>query len=240
MIINQFNLTEGISIFNESNLVADFHAHPSLEIILAQQGTFTLSTKNKILKNIKFGIVKANIHHALHAENCECDIIMMEMEFLNVEKLLVSLGQKNNNNSEIFSIDKSFKKIISNDSFKEFYHQKNQSKLDDRIINCINFIKKNLKEKELSLLYLAKEINLSPSRLSHLFKEQIGVSVQNYIIWTRMKIAVNYMINNRMHLTDAALHAGFYDTAHFSRHFKKMFGVKPSLVYNNSIIVQDF
>ena len=47
------------------------------------------------------------------------------------------------------------------------------------------------------------------------------------------------MINNRMHLTDAAYHAGFYDSAHFSRHFKKIFGVKPSLVYNNSIIVQD-
>ena len=151
MIINQFNFTEGISIFNESNLITDFHAHPALEIIITKNGSLTLTTKNEVLKNIQVGIVKANIHHSLNAENCDCDIIMMDAEYLDSTKLLNSFGQRNDT-SEIFSIDKKFKKIIVNNSLIEFCN------------------KKNIDKKEVSLSDLAKEVNLSQSKLSHLFK----------------------------------------------------------------------
>ncbi len=54
-----------------------------------------------------------------------------------------------------------------------------------------------------------------------------------------MKAATEYMLNENMHLTQAAHSAGFYDAAHFNKHFKDLFGIKPSLVYNNSCIIQD-
>ena len=77
MKVHQFN-REGISVFNESNLVTELHAHPALEIILAKKGNFSLHTQKESLINIKYGLIKPNAWHRLQATHCECEIIMVE------------------------------------------------------------------------------------------------------------------------------------------------------------------
>lgn len=46
MTVHKFN-QEGVSVFTESDLVTEVHAHPTLELILALNGCFTLSNKQK-------------------------------------------------------------------------------------------------------------------------------------------------------------------------------------------------
>jgi AraC-like DNA-binding protein len=67
----------------------------------------------------------------------------------------------------------------------------------------------------------------SESRLSHRFTEEVGLPFRRFILWTRVKRAVEASRRGG-DLTEAALAAGFSDAAHLSRTFRAMFGLSPS------------
>ena len=67
-------------------------------------------------------------------------------------------------------------------------------------------------------------VHLSPSRLRHLFVEQTGLAFKTYVLWLRLVRAIQVYAEGRP-LTEAAHAAGFADSAHFSRVFKRTFGL---------------
>jgi AraC-like DNA-binding protein len=67
-------------------------------------------------------------------------------------------------------------------------------------------------------------VYLSPSRLRHLFVEQTGLAYKTYVLWLRLVRALQVYAEGR-NLTEAAHAAGFADSAHFSRAFKRNFGL---------------
>jgi AraC-like DNA-binding protein len=79
---------------------------------------------------------------------------------------------------------------------------------------------------------LAALAGLSPSRLAHLFKEQVGIPIRMFRTWFRLKNAVLFA-KEGMTLTDAALRAGFYDSAHFANTFRETFGIAPSAIFGS-------
>lgn len=70
---------------------------------------------------------------------------------------------------------------------------------------------------------------LSPSRMQHLFKQQIGIPVRKYILWTRLRHVLELALGGTP-LTTSSHQSGFSDSAHFSRTFRSMFGLAPSLL----------
>lgn len=235
MIVQQFNI-EGISSFVESDLVTEVHAHPALEIILARKGHFTLSTEANQLVDSQFVFIEPNIPHQLKALNCTVEIIMIEPGFGVLPSLLKVIPQPWSTFG-IHQLTLADKSIINRETLTTWSKDPLLMKrYDERILKSIHFIKKQKDAKSLALKKIATHIHLSPDRLSHLFKEQIGIPIQKYIIWNRLKVAVNLMLAQQLNLTQAAYAAGFYDAAHFSRQFKEMLGVKPSAVYNSRII----
>lgn len=94
---------------------------------------------------------------------------------------------------------------------------------DDRIHRMIAFASARLDTK-LSLPSAAGHINLSPSRASHLFVENTGLPFKTYVLWLRLERAVQLYANGSS-LTEAAHEAGFADSAHLSRTFRRTFGV---------------
>ncbi|CAN5178500.1 helix-turn-helix domain-containing protein [soil metagenome] len=97
---------------------------------------------------------------------------------------------------------------------------------DERIFKVIQRLRENPAESN-SLQSLASAVGLSPSRFLHLFKQETGVPLRRYRIWTRMGAAIRH-IGGGMSLTDSALAAGFSSSAHFSAAFRDMFGMQPS------------
>ena len=79
----------------------------------------------------------------------------------------------------------------------------------------------------LNLAGAARIAGLSPSRMSHLFVEQTGLAFKTYLLWIRLTRAVGLMARGD-NLTDVAHSAGFSDSAHFSRTFRRMFGIAPA------------
>jgi AraC-like DNA-binding protein len=74
---------------------------------------------------------------------------------------------------------------------------------------------------------IAAEIELSPSRLTHLFKAVSGVPFKRFRLWSRLGSAL-LRVQRGQSLTSAALDAGFGSSAHFSATFREMFGIAPS------------
>ncbi len=94
---------------------------------------------------------------------------------------------------------------------------------DPRIQKIIAYAATHLDE-PLNLCAAAQGIHLSPSRLRHLFVEQTGLAFKTYLVWLRLVRALQVYAEGRS-LTDAAHQAGFADSAHFSRIFKRTFGL---------------
>lgn len=94
---------------------------------------------------------------------------------------------------------------------------------DGRVDRMIRFAGENL-DRSLSLPAAANHVCLSPSRASHLFVEGTGLAFKTYVLWLRLARAVRLYAGGSS-LTEAAHEAGFADSAHFSRTFRRTFGV---------------
>ena len=97
-------------------------------------------------------------------------------------------------------------------------------KMDKRISEALDFLKEMDAVPENSVDLLCSKVCLSKSRLSHLFKENLGISLSRYLAWEKMR--KGYMHFQRYgNITDAALMAGFDSPSHFAATCKKMFGI---------------
>jgi AraC-like DNA-binding protein len=94
---------------------------------------------------------------------------------------------------------------------------------EPRVQKMIAFAASHLDE-PVTLTAAAQRAGLSPGRARHLFVEQTGLPFRTYLLWLKIMRAVGLISNGRS-LTDAAHEAGFADSAHFSRTFRRMFGL---------------
>ncbi|CAM4039671.1 AraC family transcriptional regulator [Pseudomonas reidholzensis] len=72
---------------------------------------------------------------------------------------------------------------------------------------------------------LARAATLSISQLERLFSGSLGLSVRRLVLWQRLRQALQLALAGHR-LTDAALAAGFADSAHFSRSVRSQFGIR--------------
>ncbi len=98
--------------------------------------------------------------------------------------------------------------------------------LDARIGRAVELLRGRLDE-SVPLSDIAAAVNLSPDRFRHLFVEQTGIRFRPYVLWLRIELALARYVAGSS-LTDAAHAAGFADSAHLSRTFKRMFGIAPA------------
>jgi AraC-like DNA-binding protein len=109
--------------------------------------------------------------------------------------------------------------------FKQFYPK---HAIDSRVAQVVNKIKQTADD-NLSVDDLARLVNLSVPRLVQIFKKQTGVPMRRYRLWHRLFITAVEVASGG-NLTEAAINAGFTDSAHFSHTFKAMFGMAPTTI----------
>lgn len=85
----------------------------------------------------------------------------------------------------------------------------------------------------------SKKVYLSSSRLSHLFREQIGVPLKSYILFHQLERAFTALLNGS-NITDAAMIAGFDSPSHFAATVKKWMGMSVSASIKDSEFLKVF
>lgn len=94
---------------------------------------------------------------------------------------------------------------------------------DRRVRQILRWASDNL-DTPLAITAAAEGVGLSAGRASHLFVEETGLPFRTYVLWLRLVRAVDDYSTSR-NLTHAAHAAGFADSAHLSRTFRRMFGL---------------
>jgi AraC-like DNA-binding protein len=109
---------------------------------------------------------------------------------------------------------------------------KGESSLDPRVAKSIEWIRSD-REGGVSVKEIAAGADLSESRFSHLFTENVRVPVRRYLLWLRLREAI-HLLARGVSLTDSAYEAGFADSAHLTRTFRGMLGITPSALIKES------
>lgn len=81
----------------------------------------------------------------------------------------------------------------------------------------------------ISVQTLAMRANLSPDYFTKCFKEYLGMTPSQYIMQSKVEKAKNMMLNESSTIHAIADALGFCDPFHFSKTFKRLEGISPSL-----------
>ncbi|MFC0213365.1 helix-turn-helix domain-containing protein [Paenibacillus chartarius] len=103
--------------------------------------------------------------------------------------------------------------------------QRNRS-LDPRVEQVRHLLTLRMKE-PVRIEELAAAVGLSASRLSHLFKEQTGMSVLQALTEMRLRQAALLLEHSGRSATEVAYDVGFGDYRHFASLFRRRYGVSP-------------
>lgn len=98
--------------------------------------------------------------------------------------------------------------------------------LDPRVKAILEYIAQDLSIPH-TLDALAQRVSLSPSRLSHLFKQEVGDSVLNMILTIRLNQATRLLEFSSQSISRIAEEVGFGSLYYFSRQFRQRFGQSP-------------
>jgi len=100
-------------------------------------------------------------------------------------------------------------------------------RLDPRVEEARRLLAANLRE-PVRVDALAKAVGLSPSRLSHLFKQSTGQSIVDALNAMRVRQAALLLEHTRRGAAEIAYDVGFQNYNHFLAQFRKRFGTSPS------------
>jgi len=79
----------------------------------------------------------------------------------------------------------------------------------------------------ITLADIAREAHLSVSRLAHLFREQMGITLIDYLTNVRINAAKRLMLKTEMNCTQVCFEVGYNNQSYFTRTFKQVTGMTP-------------
>ncbi|HWD78342.1 MAG TPA: helix-turn-helix domain-containing protein [Kribbella sp.] len=99
--------------------------------------------------------------------------------------------------------------------------------IDDRLLRAIELIDQDLTA-DLDVPRLARAVNLSTSRFAHLFREQLGVTPQQFVERRRLDAAARLLELTSRPIASVAAQVGYADPLYFSTRFRLHTGWSPT------------
>lgn len=213
------------------------HSHSMLHLFMSDRSC------EVVIDNVSVSgrgiFVASNIEHGIRKENISKLFFLLDPTSGYADKVK-ELYLKENNHS-VISIDESqFISRIEEKTDEEIiaFSQVVLEELlggscemfpkDERVIHLVENIKKR-KCFHKSIVDIAHELYISESRLQHLFKEEMGITLKNYMLFKKMEYAYQLVLAGKS-ITYAAMEAGFSSAAHLAYTCKKCTGISISNV----------
>jgi two-component system response regulator YesN len=110
--------------------------------------------------------------------------------------------------------------------FIELVYSSQDARKVSQIRPAINYIDANY-NKPITLADVAKASHLSISRLAHIFKEQMGITIIDYLTSVRIERAKQLLLATDQNCTEICFEVGYNDQSYFTRTFKGLVGMAP-------------
>jgi len=110
--------------------------------------------------------------------------------------------------------------------FIELVYSSQDARKMTQISPAINYIDANY-DKPVTLAEIARVSRLSVSRLAHIFKEQMGITIIDYLTSVRIERAKQLLLATDMNCTKICFQVGYNEQSYFTRTFKGLVGMTP-------------
>lgn len=154
------------------------------------------------------------------ASERERQFIIDNIKFIHQEYLL----SDNRSETIITGAMTSILNILARSIEKKYVGKANE--IDNRFGEILRYINTNIVcSEKLRIPVLADKFGISKSYFSEYFKKQAGISLANYLLKSKLRIAETKVLHTDLSLKEIAYQLNFTDSSHLARTFKKMYGM---------------
>jgi AraC-like DNA-binding protein len=107
-----------------------------------------------------------------------------------------------------------------------FEHVAAGKAMDPRTVIVMVELERRVAE-PLTISELATSVKLSPSRLAHLFRKDVGIAPMRHLRVLRMERAATLLSRTSLAVSEVMKLVGYADPSHFRRDFRRHHGVAP-------------
>ncbi len=225
------------------------HSHCVIQVFLSLDEPLQITVENNQISG-KCVIVNKNARHIFSCDNKVRMSIFIEPSSSFAKELIKKIDDDFLIcNNRIEPIQQKAATLIDTDDkqgYSDFIQdfaenlgvKRNSKVLDERIIELLEILQ-SCDCYDHTIESFAKSVCLSSSRLSHLFREQIGVPLKSYILFHQLEKAFTALLDGKS-ITDAAMLAGFDSPSHFAATVKKRMGMSASASIKDSEFLKVF
>lgn len=236
MIVSQFDTSQGIYEFQFEGLETELHRHPAIEVLFDASGSMQFSNGHTFQDHVSMLVIDANVLHQVVAPHSNVQVFMIEHRAMHVKQVLSSLGFTLREGVFVSYRDDHPSQAHFHDLKVALGGIESMTAYDERVQKVLHYLQHHEVSYEGMLSELTDLVHLSASRLSHLFKENMGISLKKYLLWCKLRNTIAEHLDQEEDLFASLIKSGFYDQPHFSRAFKTMLGVNPTKAYNSRTI----
>lgn len=245
-------LWEGLGLYLGPTFRTDMHAHHAAQIGIALTGTIRLRTShNGLWRHSRALVVSPDCPHQIDGEGRIVSLLFLDPEAVETRSLMrrqkagVRAIPEPTLRRQLPALRRCWQEQWDSQATERLcrgFIQTLTSQeaplpvLDPRVSQAVHLLRAT-PDRHLTAAQVATVVALSPSRLAHLFRAQTGLAIRRYALWLRLAHALQQLTSG-VSLTVAAHAAGFADSAHLSRTFRRMFGLMPSMLSKHSTFIQ--
>lgn len=219
------------------------HAHHAIQIVVAVEGKVALRQGGEAWREARGAIVRPDVEHAFHGQGMTGAMLFVDPESSEGAWLQTGLAQ-----AITLVPDARLEPCVA--QLRAFLERPLEAmevgdlirhcarafcagvpptrRLDARVAAVLAAIRAS-DDLRMSLEAAAERVHLSPGRLAHLFKDEVGLPFRRYMLWRKVTRAM-LAIGRERTLAAAAHEGDFADAAHLTRTFYQIFGIPPSVM----------
>ncbi|WP_426478381.1 helix-turn-helix domain-containing protein [Chryseobacterium sp. CBSDS_008] len=148
------------------------------------------------------------------------------------ETLILQIAYEFKNKAEDYLIIRNCMSILLNLIARNIIQSETSGLQENRkafsIMKIVAYIQQHIKDREKTgIQVIAGHFGISGNYFGEYFKQQTGVSYQDYLLDYRLKLVETYLKYSSVRLSEIAYELQFSDESHLSKLFKKHRGVTP-------------
>ncbi|MFI9407828.1 helix-turn-helix transcriptional regulator [Nocardia sp. NPDC052316] len=211
---------------------AKMHAHHSVQVLIARRGEFIMADAGATIVTCPAAVIPADTAHEMVQGVVNGEMVQLAAESADGVELSRTVAQPGSAESWAAAGAALIAELGENDWWADGlpYAKPGPAAMRHPALTAaLRRLPDLIAAGPVRLRDVAAAVDVSESRLGHLFTAEIGLPFRPYVRWLRMSRAIDHIALGHT-LTDAAHTAGFYDGAHFTRVCTKTFGLSPAIL----------